>query len=343
MPGSIPYFEPQKPVIPVADQTPAHLVAQMGNAGLAGFIQMHGQAQRAQLEEKSLQQHALLQEQEFGIAREKLAQEFQLKSEELGIHKNLYDAEAEAYRATAHAKGMEYSTGVLTAAGKRVSDAHAVAEFNTDAAPLMNDANPRNPAKFYADYQRLEDKWRFTQVPYVKDGLRKLKFTTEQQTVPLKIGGRLDDTGKLIGGEMKQVPVGQIVERLSDPQQQDATLELLRQNGLATRTTEVPSFIQRWIKGEHTTRTTTQLSPALKPYAQMGRGVDWSRGKARVDTPGAAVAGAESANNAADLPAFEPTESEKILQDARDHIAKGAKREAVAARLQEMGIDPSQL
>lgn len=345
------YHQPVAPIVPEQRMIAPELIAQAGNAGLNGFIQMNANRQRALLEEKALQQRAVLAEQEFGLKREGMALDFQLKSRDLTRQEIESTAHAKYYDAMA-----DYTTnGRVSGNSQKIDRMRTVQDFNAQATKYgLLDPNPKNPVDYYASYRRLEDEFKFSNVPEIKNALRQIKLQTEQQTIPLKFGGTIDPkTGLVKGGELKQIPAGQIVENLSDPGKAAATRELLHRSGLIKSSTNTPNFIKRWINGEEA-MTTETTDAAVQRYIDMGRKTDWSRSKPRVAPAGVAgSAGAEGPNNEVDLPAaegsvaeenlFEPTHEDKMLEYARRAITAGRDRGAVISMLQEQGIDPSKL
>jgi len=81
--ADIPYYAPVAPVTPVADNTSAQLVAQIGNAGLAAFVNMSNQRRQAQMQEKALQMKAIDDAQQFQLQREQMANTFKMHEQTL--------------------------------------------------------------------------------------------------------------------------------------------------------------------------------------------------------------------------------------------------------------------
>lgn len=308
-------------------------------------------------------------------ARERMAQdEHQLGLQKLELETEMRGREMDINEALMPARKAYFESVATT----RRNTTGAALEFNRQRQTLINDVNSqaaqlklddpefatKEPVQFAANVMQFEDMYRLSPLPEVKHAIKQYRTIADQQKLTIKT---TDAEGNPVGSP-KAVPIWQIVKNLQDPDAKEQTVAMLKANGYySEKTRKVPGVATKsWTRPFDTawdaiigpterTETVEEPTPALGQILEKGRGVQFKRAQSRVSPAmlpkSAAVGTSPTELPEPDLPAtedepqptFSPTETDIKLEQARAAIARGASREAVAARLQEMGIDASDL
>jgi len=324
-----------EPYVPAPDHTVARIVAQGDLAGaftrgFAAVSQVNAQRQAHELQARQLVQRAAVDEQNFMLAKQK-------QDHELRIETSLHPYRQAALKAQA----ASYGTGLASRAKVASMAAQYEADFNARVEKYnLLDPNPKNPIEWAANVRKLDDEFRYANVPTIKNSLKQFHMQAESFAVPLKVGGKT-----------VPMPAIQIVENLQDPDKAEEMKGILAQNKLATAKTvkapiapeKVPwhrkDFVQEWITGKQPTRydstKTAEPAPQISRWVEQSKGVDLSRSKPR--TPVAGLRG--DVNEDAPLPQSEslvrPTEIDGIRAMAQKAIAAGRDPEAVRSIFKE--------
>lgn len=333
------YHPPVAPIVPEQRMIAPELIANAGNAGLNGFIQMNANRQRALLEEKALQQRAVLQEQEFGLQREKMAADFQLEERRLGVT-------AAHYLTMANREGR----GMIDRAAKDFAYQQTIDNFQADLEQAgLRDPGMTDPTKFYAGAQDVKNRWRWNPLPEIKQGLRALdQIIATDHSMPLKVG---EDGGT------RHVPVGKIARDLKNPATFEATMKMLERNNLVRYEAADPNdpksptmlkmdeIVQKWIKTGNVTDWATRgptrremMDP--RRFARSSGSDDPNVAQAReVLAREAGITGTGDPNDEAELPVTEDSlypksETDEILAEARAMIPRKG-RAAIEAMLRD--------
>jgi hypothetical protein len=341
------------PLIPDAqrNQGPALFLQGLGQ-GLQAFTRMAEQRRQSESEIARMALQERLATQEHDLQAQRLAQSYELDNRRILNEEALMPARKAELEARA-----DYQTntrGVI--ARKATAQIAAMNDFNLRVAKYgLDDPNPKDPVKFYANARRLKDEFSWANIPDIKLAIKDIDMRTKEHTVPLLINQRTtDEAGNvLIQPITKQVPIGEVIENIKDPKKYDQMIDLLRRNGL------FPKYIDPNIdpEGEKAETDKVNASPTVKALraaiqaetkaVESGGGTDFSRGQRRVQ-PGGLMAEPE----ATPAPPQDIDESdlfssigqtEKYLGFAKAALAKGADPRAVAAKLQGFGVDPAQL
>lgn len=313
MADGVPYYKPQEPVIPTVDNTAAKIIA---GSDLAGSF-MHGYAAfaRAAVERKQLQieaekdvTDAALRSRQLDILDKNNLLDFQVgmrnansleqaRTDTLGYRQSNLEETIRHHSAMENLRNDPRNP--LSMAGRtraRLEKEQDWADFNKEAAPLYDEANPKNPVDYYMKYQRLKDAWQYSTDARVKKTLGQINRVTDQHTINLKSVVYNESGLADVSDKPKKVPIGQVMENLHDPDLADKQLEELRLNGMltdsvTTRDVEAKDadfahrdYVREWLFGKpkyQQTNTTTTLGPQLSNYAKMAAGADFSRGKPR--------------------------------------------------------------
>lgn len=304
-------------------------------------------------------------------ARERMAQdEHQLGMRKLELETEMRGREMDINEALLPSRKAYFESVATT----RKNATGAALEFNRQRQDLINDVNSqavklklddpgfatKEPVQFAANVMQFQDMFGMSPLPEVKHAIKQYRTITDQQKLTIKT---TDAEGNPVG-DPKAVPIWQIVKNLQDPDAKAQTVAMLKANGYySERTQKVPGVpTKSWtrpidsawdaiIGPTEKTELIEEPEPALGQILDKGKGVKFERVPSRVPPamlPKSAAAGTsptelppesydESQNN------FTPTETDMKIAHARAAIANGAPRDAVAKRLQEMGIDPSDL
>lgn len=342
------YPELVAPLIPDAQKNQSAQIAlegmKIGLASAANFAQMK---RNSEIEMVQLAAKERIANDQLELDKEKLSQDFDLRDRQIKVQKSYYD-NLTATRNT----GINFN----------LQRQALLAEVNDSAEKLkLNDPEfqTKNPIRFAQGVRDFEDMWRLSPLPEVKHAIKQYKDVAEEQKIPIKLG-MVEKDGVWTGGEMKSVPILQIVKNLKDPATREKTMKVLEANGLMEAPKELKAMTGKWIGGlkEDKLKKTEITDPRLNQAMEQSAGLDTSKKESRVPTtmmPKSAGKGTGPTDIEPDLPVeepqasnsqepvFEPTQSDQMLFNAKAAIAKGAPIAAVAQRFQEMGGDPSQL
>lgn len=324
------------PLIPNAQENkgPELFLQSLGQGlqAMSRFAEMKRQSESDMLR-LAAQERMAQDEHQLGI--QKLELETEMRDREMSINESLLPSRKAYFESVANTRKNATVAGL---------------DFNRQRQDLINDVNDqavklklddpsfatKEPVQFAANVMQFEDMFRLSPLPEVKHAIKQYRTIADQQRIPLRIGAQLqDDEWK--GGETKQIPIWQIIQKIDDPTTRDETMKALQASG-------------HFNPGENLVLgvPTEQLMNLLK----RGKGVKFETVPSRVPPamlPKSAAAGTSPTEfTEPDLPVseeanFTPTETDLKISHARAAIARGAPRDAVAKRLQEMGIDPSDL
>lgn len=322
------------PEIPDAqrNQGPALFLQALGQGlqAVARFAEMKRQSESDMLQIAARERMA---QQEHELGKQKLELDTEYRNHEMRIEDELLPYKKMEMEAAADWKKVTHGARAKAAADKMTT----LNDFNRRFMELgLDDPNPTNPVQFYANANKLRDEYAFANIPVIKHTLKEVERTTERHTVPISINDLVVDevTGeKVIKPTTKNMPVGKIVEALRDPAKQDSMMGALERSGFFEEAKESANPDAAGVQHQG---TRTVLKAEIRRILEQGKNVDFARSKARV-LPDGSMAGTS------DQSLFEPSETETKLQQARAAISGGAPREAVVARLQELGIDAGDL
>lgn len=319
---------------------------------------------RLAAQERMAQQSHEFDKQKLALDADYRDREYDLKQRELQNRQPLLEAQTRAANSLSDYRDrkMVYaSEGLASIADIARRKEEIAADFRTrmDEFDLHN-PNPTNPVEFYQNVKRLKQEYAYADLPFVKNAFRQLDVRVAEHTLPIKIGDRT-----------KEVPIGQIVENLNDPDQRKVELQkqLLEDSGHIKTVTEEDKRERGWFASWFSPTPVIKKkvpSSSLQSVTEQGEGIDYSDSAPRVP-PGWNVR--ERTRNPMDdyFPRdgsdetlfddpqsstrpispddlFKPSQIEVILQQAKTAIARGASMGAIAQRLQEeYSIDPSKL
>lgn len=344
------------PLIPDAQKNRSSDIFLQGiGQGLAGMARFQQMKRDSEMEMLKLAEHERLSQEQNALEKEKMANDYEIRSTALESTVKLQDAQAGLFKERARA----FADGTATAAQRSIA-------FNQQREALVNDVNQqasklqlddvnfatKEPVKFAANVMQFEDMFSLAPLPEVKNAIRRYRTVADQQKIPLKLGATFDaDNEKWVGGTSKLVPIWQVVRNMQDPLQQEETMAALQASGHTKVVEEWLDFSGTKVKG-----TRTEPSPQIKSALEQGKGVKFEHAPSRVTPamlPKSAAGGTTPTElpdpdlppmdepQARNAPKFDTTQTDLYIQHAKAAIAKGAPAAAVAARLQELGIDPT--
>lgn len=317
------------PIVPEYNPAGAQLMLQ----GFQAVAQRNAQRRANELQSQKIMQDDVQAERAGQLARERMdiearlkMQDLELTREKMGMEVYLKEQEFDLYRKGY--KGRQSAAESVTDFNRRKAAEEQA--FFEKAKPLF-DPNPKNPIKFYAEVERLEDEYRFSQLSTIKNALTELRSTTEKHTLPMPQAPYLEDDGTTWHvGTMLQVPVGQIVKNLKDPLLHDATVQKLDAAG--------------YLKGPEKSKaklfdTGIPSQSVARPYLEMGKDVDFSPGK-----PSGTVSMMRGADETEipDEVLFPETEKERKHKQAKAAEAKGGDRAKIIEQWVKDGFDAAE-
>lgn len=319
--------------------------------GLQAFARLAEMKRQSQSEMLQMAARERMAQDEHQLGLQKLELETEMRGREMAINEALLPSRQAYFESVANT---------------RRSTAGAALEFNRQTQNLINDVNnqamrlklddpvfaTKEPVQFAANVMQFKDMFRLSPVREIKHAIKQYQTIADQQTLTIKAAD---------GADPKPVPIWQIVQKLQDPDAKAQTIQMLKTNGfyseklrktpgVATKswTRPIDSMWDAIIGPTEKTEIVEEPAPALGAVLDKGKGVKFERVPSRVPTamlPKSAAAGTSPTELPdPDLPAptFEPTVTDKIMQDAKDAIARGAPRDAVLQELQaKHGIDPT--
>lgn len=318
-----------------------------GLAAAAHFAQMKRQSESEVL--KLATEERIAQDQ-HAFEREKLYKDSEVQDAMTRAHTNYYKSMGDAAIIKANAFATNASDTVA---------------FNQQKQDLINDVNgqanklklndpafaTKEPVQFAANVMQFEDMFRLSPLPEVKNAIKQYRTIADQQKIELKTGVLGADGKVKSSGFPKMVPVWQIVKQLQDPLTQDQIMNDLQASGHA-------KIVQGFqdIGGTKVPETKVEPSPEIKAYIDKSKGVNFQRAPSRV-APAMLKRSDARGTSPTELPEpdlpqpdqtqatpqFDPTQTDIVIQQAKAAIARGAPRDAVIARLQQMSIDASAL
>jgi hypothetical protein len=327
----------------------AHLLLQGLGTGLAAFAKFAEMRRQSEDEVLKLAQQERIAQDQHAFEREKLYKDSEVQDAMTRNHGEYYKALGDA---------------AIIKANAYADNAKNVVTFNQQKQDLINDVNDqanklklndpafatKQPVQFAANVAQFEDMFQLSPLPEVKNAIRQYRTIADQQKIELKTG--IVEDGKLRAtGFPKMVPVWQIVKQLQDPLLQDQVMNDLQASG---HTSIIKGFED--IGGKKVPKDTIVPSAPIKDYIEKSKGVNFQRVPSRV--PSAMLKRTDARGTSPtdfpepDLPTdssqpdpstFPPTQTDTYLNHARAAISAGAPRAEVEKRLQDLGIDTSQL
>lgn len=347
------------PIVPDSqkNKSPEIFLQAMGT-GLQAAARFAEMRRQSELEIQKMALTEKLAQDQHAVEREKIYKDASAQEELMKLHGQYYDSlgKAAIMKAEAYTKGMGNTIEFNQKKQELLDDVQAQAsDLKLDDPKFATD----KPVQYAANILKFEDMFRMSPLADVKAQIKQYRTIADQQKIPLKTSV-VDADGKLTAtGEAKMVPIWQIVKHMKDPLFQDQTLQDLEASGHLNMVEEFQT-----IGGKKVPNKKTEPKPYLKGQLEEGKDVKFESAPNRV--PGAMMQ--HSAFKGADLPApdvpedtttnppdasaapassatpdYQPTETDNFLGMAKAAIAKGAPMNAVAAKLQELGIDPQAL
>ncbi len=358
------------PIIPSAqDSKGAELFLQGAHTGLSAALSLAQQRRQSEDEMIKLATQERIAQDEHSLQREKIYKDSEVQDALMKSHADYYKAMGDAaiMKANAYAKGASN----VVAFNQQRQD--LVNEVNDQSDKLqLNDPAfaTKEPIKFAANVMQFKDMFGLSPLPEVKNAVQKYQAIADQQKLTL----RPTDAEGNLSGEGRPQPIWQIVKNLQDPNTQDQTKALLKANGYFSETTRKEPGVatKSWSRpidsawdyviGPTDKKVSVDTpTPALTGILDKGKGVQFEHVPSRVPAamlPRSYGKGTDGPTQLPepDLPAdttsdpqtsaqpqFAPTDTDMILGHAKGALAAGADFNAVAARLQQLGIDPGSL
>lgn len=351
----------------------ASLFLQGAHTGLAAAAQFAEQRRQSENEMLKLATEERIAQDQHAFEREKLYKDSEVQDALTKAHAEYYKTMGDA----AMMKANAYVKGASNVVAFNQQRQDLVNEVNAESDKLqLNDPSfaTKEPIKFAANVMQFKDMFGLSPLPEVKSAVQKYQAIADQQKIPLKLGATYDEEqAKWVGGEEKMVPIWQVVSNLQDPLRKDDTTAALHASG-HFKTSEVtvpgqatkswkrpidslwdmingPTPQKRSVEGPDSTLSTImkqgegvqfQHVPSKVPAAMLpksyGKGTDGPTQLPEPDLPADGTSDPQASNSG-----FQPTDTDVILGHAKAALANGAPREAVVARLQQLGIDPGSL
>lgn len=335
--------------------------------GLAAVARLSQQRRDSEMEMLKLAEHERLSQEQNALEKEKMANDYEIRQATLASSKTVNDAHAEYYRAGADAYARGTKTASQRAIARQQSEQAFAEEIDAHATELnLNDPvfSTKEPVQFAANVLQFKDSWGRSPLPWVKEAIKKYQTEADQQKISLK---PIDADGNAIG-KAAPVPVWQVVKNLQDPETKERTIAMLKANGHMSDTVKKTpgTATQSWSRPIDTMwdaivgptekkEIVEEPSPVLKSVLDKSKGVKFERVPSRVPQVASPKTGAFETLPDPDIPPdttgepqarnsepkFDTTQTDLYIQHAKAAIAKGAPAAAVAARLQELGIDPT--
>lgn len=269
----------------------------------------------------------------------------------INAQRDFQDARAKAYQdgtATAFLRNQKRQA--------QLDSFHEDFQVRADSRNLDPAFAAKNPVQFAENFLDQQEEFRMAKwSPQINKALKEYRVIADQQTV--KYG---------TDSEKPTRPVWQIVENLrsSDPAIRAQTIEGLKAGGhfkqVKKGTEHTKSWSRPWdsmwdaivkpdevLEGDEKMKQVIERASKFEPLPSRVPSTLLPRNESAIDY-GPEDSSAPS-NDASAIPAssatptFEPTETDRLLQNAQAAIQRGAPMKAVAQRLQAMGIDPNQL
>lgn len=358
-----------QPLIPNAQENkgPELFMHSLGQ-GLAAVARFNQMARDTEMDTLKLAEHERLSQEQHEIEREKMANDFEIRSSALESTQMVQNAQADYFKAKAKAYGDGTATGLQRAAARQEQERALAAEVSEHATELRLDDPSfatKEPVQFAANVLQFKDAWGKSPLPWVQKAITKFQTDADLQKIPLR---ELNGNGEL-SDKTRNVPIWQVVKNLQNPDTKESMMEMLKANGhfkeeeYTVPGTATKSFMRpidsMWdaIVGPTPQKKTVEKpSPRLK--SALDENVQFERVPSRVrqvtspktsdayetlPDPDLPVMGEDGEPQASARPQFEQSETDKLVAQAKAAIAQGAPRDRVAARLQEMGISPDAL
>lgn len=354
------------PVVPDAQKNKApEIFLQAMGTGLqaaARFAEMRRQSEETVL--KIAAQERIAGD-EHELAKQKMAEDFELRDRAMTLNEELLPSRKMYYESAANNK----RDAAQTLFAYNTQRNQLINEANSDAEALgLNDPRTavKDPVGFAANSLKFESEWGFgkSTLPEIDAAITRYQRQRDQHKIPLTNVIR-DSTGSWkLGDGQQMVPIYRIVQQLQDPNTHDYAVELLRQNGhIQSKEEKSKPYMMGWGNLLHPSEVTVtrDVPDALAADAlDKAKSVDFTPGKSKLPAAmqpksyGKGIAPTELPEP--DLPEdgtlpdqsaadqlSSPTETDNFLNQAKGALAQGASVKAVADKLIEMGIDPSQM
>lgn len=334
------------PIIPSGqDSKGPELFLQGMGTGLAAMARFAEMKRRSESDLLELAAKERIANEEHEIQKEKLSNDATL----MDLHGQYYKAMGDA--ATLKAQHYVDSTNQVVAFNQKQQNFINEVQDHANQLSLNDpDFQAKQPVQYAANLLKFKDEWGFSQIPTVKQSIQQFQRIADQTKIPLKIGATFDpEKEKWEGGSQQQVPIWQIVKNLADPATQEETANALEASGHVKMIEDFET-----INGVKVPRRSTELSPEIKSAVEEGKNVKFKRYPSKVPDEMIQPAYKKGAvpmpdpdipaddPQASAKPAFNQTDTDKLIEQAKAAVAKGAPAEQVAQRLQEMGIDPAE-
>jgi hypothetical protein len=358
------------------------LFAQTMGSGLAAAAHFASMKRQSEDEMLKLATQERIAQDQHAFEREKLYKDSEVQDALTKAHTQYYKDAGDALKIRAQAF-VQGTSNILAFNQQRAALVDDVNE-QANKLQLNDPAfATKDPVKFAANVMQFKDMFGLSPLPEVKNAVQKFQAIADQQKIPLKVGATYDtENEKWVGGAHQTVPIWQVVRNLQDPTQAEMTLNALKATGhVTTETYEVPGdpkSLPLWQKlvnygwekhpafaPKNETKTRDKLDAQAQQIMDESKAVPFRHVPSRVPPamlPKSAGKGTDGptelpppdlppdntdANGmpqASAQPAFSPTQTDLYIQHAKDAIAGGAPKDAVAARLQQdFGIDPQLL
>jgi hypothetical protein len=290
-------------------------------------------------------------------AQERISQEAHaLDAKKLEAEIPMYEAHAKYFDAMTNLdieKAKAYADGTATAAQRTIKynqqKAAYLQEFQDRADKLrLNDPKLEtdDPAQYYLNYKDLASEFGTSTLTGIPQALKNFKMRAEQHKIPLPEvtydeNGKNPSIAKGSNGAPKipKVVVGQIVEALHNEDTKDLFYDRLKLGNYIKPGKDLSSWWQKKYYGpdEPTPEAKKMLDLSEKPIERTP-----TRNQPDFKVP-ATLPTDSSPPDAEGVIPQPSTDVDAYLSHARAAISAGAPRAEVEKRLQEMGIDTSQL
>lgn len=288
-----------------------------------------------------------LADEQHQLEKQKLDQSAELIPYQIGALK------AETDLRTEHAKA--YSEDRATEAQQKV-------KFNRQRQALVNEVNDqsgrlklndvqfatKDPVSYAANVMKFKDMFELSPLPEVKNAIRQYQTIADQQKITLRAAVKGEDGNWAAIGESKQVPIWQVVKRLQDPATHEEAVSQLRVSGhIQSQESRVKNPKASWwdkhIPWEDDTMSVTKDVPDATAQGLMDKtSTDFGHVPSKVP-PAMLPSSASSGTSPTGMTGYAPTETDGVIARAKSAIARGASRDAVVKKLDDMGIDSTLL
>lgn len=298
--------ELEKPLVPKPDNTGIENFQK----GFALVGQLAQQKRESELRLLQMAEQERQHEENFGLQKEHLELQKRTADSLIDYRKNV--------EMPAALRSLNNQKAIQTISNEAAQRAE---ELGLDNA----DFQTKQPIKYAANVLTFNDE--FGTAPSstgIPAAMKRYRTTADQLKIPL-VQRITDDQGKVIEVQ-KPTPAWQIVQNLQNPSTRSQMEQMLQDSGHMHKIDDTSSAI-------------SSTSP-LHSLLSSAKGVDFTkRSKSRLP----AIMGTKITSDTVTDPQFYPTQTDTVIQQARDAISGGAPRSAIEQKLQQMQIDPNLL